>query len=287
MRNMLGQVAKALALLIALVPYLLHRIESLALGRKRSFMGMSQLLSLVPGVYGSYLRAAFYRLALERCPQECVIEFMTTFVTPEATIGRNVYLGSHCNIGFADIGEDCLFGSYVLVTSGRNQHRFTAVDIPIRLQGGEATRIVIGRDCWIGNGSIIMAHVGDGCVVAAGSVVTEALEPYSIAAGVPARVIGQRGGAQAGSGTKTGSVGQPGHGAQAGSGVLAGFGGRAASVGQAVDGKQPGSGGQAGDCAQAGDNEQAGDGAQVKARAQCNASGRCGSAGSEGPCSRM
>lgn len=184
---------KALVLLAALPFYLLHRVESLVLGRERSFMGMSQLLSLLPGVYGVCLRAAFYRLALRECTQECAIEFMTTFVSPDTVIGRNVYIGSHCNIGLADIGDDCLLGSHVLVTSGRNRHHFEDVDTPIRLQGGERHLTSIGRDCWIGNGAIVMAEVGEGCVVAAGSVVTEPLAPYSIAAGVPARVLRRRG----------------------------------------------------------------------------------------------
>ncbi|WP_353117846.1 acyltransferase [Nitratidesulfovibrio sp.] len=192
-RTMMRTAVHALALLLALAPYLLHRLESLFLGRQRSFMGMSQLLSLLPGVYGSVLRAGFYRLALRGCPQECVIEFMTTFVTPEAAVGRNVYIGSHCNLGWVEIGDDCLIGSYVLVTSGRNQHFFDDIRTPIRLQGGAPALVRIGRDCWIGNGVIVMAEIGEGCVVAAGSVVTEPLAPYSIAVGVPARVIRQRG----------------------------------------------------------------------------------------------
>lgn len=47
---------------------------------------------------------------------------------------------------------------------------------------------VIGNDVWIGMNSIIMRgiKIGDGAVVAAGSVVTRDIEPYSIVAGIPA-----------------------------------------------------------------------------------------------------
>ena len=51
--------------------------------------------------------------------------------------------------------------------------------------------IVIGKDVWIGSGAILLpgVHVGDGAVVAAGSVVREDVPPRTIVAGVPARII--------------------------------------------------------------------------------------------------
>ena len=51
--------------------------------------------------------------------------------------------------------------------------------------------IVIGKDVWIGSGAILLpgVHVGDGAVVAAGSVVREDVPPRTVVAGVPARII--------------------------------------------------------------------------------------------------
>lgn len=51
--------------------------------------------------------------------------------------------------------------------------------------------VVIGDDCWIGAGVIILAGVtiGTGCTIGAGSVVKANIPPFSIAVGVPARVI--------------------------------------------------------------------------------------------------
>jgi acetyltransferase-like isoleucine patch superfamily enzyme len=52
----------------------------------------------------------------------------------------------------------------------------------------------LGNDVWLGAGVVVTAGVtvGDGCIVGAGAVVTGDLPSGCIAAGVPARVIGQR-----------------------------------------------------------------------------------------------
>jgi len=54
--------------------------------------------------------------------------------------------------------------------------------------------IVVGNDVWIGLGATILSgvHIGNGAVVAAGSVVTRAVPAYAIVAGAPAAVIGSR-----------------------------------------------------------------------------------------------
>lgn len=54
--------------------------------------------------------------------------------------------------------------------------------------------VVIGNDVWIGTRAVILpgVTVGDGAIIAAGAVVTEAVMPYSIVAGVPARLVRMR-----------------------------------------------------------------------------------------------
>lgn len=55
-------------------------------------------------------------------------------------------------------------------------------------------RTIIGNDVWIGNNVLIKdgVKIGDGSIIGMGSVVTKDVEPYSIVAGVPARIIRYR-----------------------------------------------------------------------------------------------
>jgi len=173
--------------------YLIHALECSLTGKSLSFKSMAQFLALFPGHAGSLLRVAFLRAVMKDGHHDFHVDFLTTFVTHEVRIGRKVYIGAYCNIGLADIGDDTLIGTHVMITSGRTTHFFGDATTPIRLQGGRDACVSIGRDCWIANGAIVMADVGEGCVVAAGSVVVEPLPPYSIAGGVPAKVLGKRG----------------------------------------------------------------------------------------------
>lgn len=68
---------------------------------------------------------------------------------------------------------------------------FGAVILSHDMSRALSTDTYIGRNCFIGAHSIVMPgiRVGDGCIVATGSVVTKDVEPNSIVAGNPARVI--------------------------------------------------------------------------------------------------
>ena len=156
------------------------------------FAACSQLLSILPGKTGSYLRIGFYRFAMKRCAADCFIGFGSLFSQRATEIGPGVYIGPQCNIGACQIGRDTLIASGVHIMSGAEQHRFAALDTPIRDQGGVFTPVSIGEDSWVGNGALVLADIGDQCVVGAGAVVTRALQPQSIAVGNPARPIRTR-----------------------------------------------------------------------------------------------
>lgn len=110
----------------------------------------------------------------------------------QVSLNANVYLNA-CTGGRIVLGNDVLVGPNVVLRA--SDHRFVRRDVPIRLQGHEPGEIVVGDDVWIGVNATLVAgaHVGTGAIVAAGAVVTGAMEPYTIVGGVPTRVIGQRG----------------------------------------------------------------------------------------------
>jgi virginiamycin A acetyltransferase len=153
------------------------------------FAGQAQLLSLLPGKLGSYLRVAYYSMTLKQCPLEGYIGFGTFFAHPEVEIGRSVYIGAYCIIGMAKIGDNATIASHVSILSGKKQHGYKEIGKPIQEQKGVFTCVSIGENCWIGNNAVVMADLGVQNVVAAGSVVTKGTGPYEVLGGNPAAVI--------------------------------------------------------------------------------------------------
>lgn len=119
-------------------------------------------------------------------------------------IGTGVYIGKQVHIeANCEIGDYCLLANRVAII-GRHDHDFSAVGYPVRYAPHVGShclpspyadeKAVIESDVWLGYGVIVLTGVvvGRGTIVATGSVVTRDLPPYSIAAGTPARVVGQR-----------------------------------------------------------------------------------------------
>lgn len=190
-KRFLKAVATSLARLLVLPLYASFLGRSAVFG-EQAFRTSSQQLSLIPGFFGDYLRAEFYRLTLAGSGRAVQICFGSLFSSRLASIGDNVYIGTHCMVGNVEIGRDVLLGSAVHLLSGQSQHGIADLDTPIRLQERRLDRITIGDDTWIGNGAIVMANVGRKCVIGAGSVVVSDIPDLAIAAGNPARVIRRR-----------------------------------------------------------------------------------------------
>ncbi|ADP97670.1 acyltransferase [Marinobacter adhaerens] len=192
MKSQIKTLARIIFTLLASPLWLVYRGFSIIGNQDSVFQSVSQLLSLVPGKPGIYLRASFYSLACPDTSSEISIGFLTVLSHWDTTIERGVYVGPQCNIGKCFIGENTLLGSGVHVLSGSKQHEFNDPQRPIQEQGGTFTKIRIGRDCWLGNTSVVMSDIGDHSVVAAGAVVTRAIPPGCIVAGNPAKKVRSR-----------------------------------------------------------------------------------------------
>jgi acetyltransferase-like isoleucine patch superfamily enzyme len=111
-------------------------------------------------------------------------------------IGNNVGLGSHghygSGVGGLEIGDDTIIGNYV--SFHPENHIFSDLLIPIRLQGVNGQGIKVGKNCWIAAKVTFLdgAEVGDGCVVAAGAIVKDKFPNNVIIGGIPARILKAR-----------------------------------------------------------------------------------------------
>lgn len=154
-------------------------------------------ISWIPGIIGVWIRWAVLSVLLGRTEGPFrVLERVTIEYPSKMRLGRHV--GINCGVwinarGGVSIGDDTIIGPNCVVHSAN--HKTDDPDTPVRLQGYELAHVTIGNDVWLGAGVIVLPGVtiGDGVVIGAGAVVTKDIPARSIAVGVPAAVIGQRG----------------------------------------------------------------------------------------------
>lgn len=100
-------------------------------------------------------------------------------------IGRDFYMDNCCHLAAnADIGDNVLFASFVALVGG--DHKFDDIDCNIMDAGREILKTIrIDNNVWIGHNSIILhgVAIGEGAIVAAGSVVTKDVASYAIVGG--------------------------------------------------------------------------------------------------------
>lgn len=118
------------------------------------------------------------------------------FCTEAIKIGEGVSINFNVLIdscgGSISIGNNVLIGPNCVFRAA--DHVFSDITRPINKQGHFGGRIVIEDDCWLAANVVVVKDVtiGKGSVIGAGAVVTKNIPQYSIAGGVPARVIGNR-----------------------------------------------------------------------------------------------
>lgn len=106
-------------------------------------------------------------------------------------IGENVGIGSRCQIVCHKkivIGKGVSIGPNVMIYD--HNHKYNGVN-GVDQRSFEDGEIIVGDNCWIGAGCILLkdVHIGKNCIIGAGSVVTKNIPENSLAVGSPAKVI--------------------------------------------------------------------------------------------------
>lgn len=126
----------------------------------------------------------------------------------EVTLGDFTYIAGNTNISKTTIGKFCSIGPYCKIGLGKHPTKDFVSTHPVffsTLKQAQVTfadinyfdefaYIIIGNDVWLGANVIVVdgVKIGDGAIVAAGSVVTKDIPPYAIVGGVPAKIIKYR-----------------------------------------------------------------------------------------------
>jgi acetyltransferase-like isoleucine patch superfamily enzyme len=185
----------------------LRGCDQIALG-SHVFIGRN--VSLNAGVLVGRIQIEDYSCVLDNVNMICQTPYGAVILRNHVSIDRGVdlkaiggcievnsgtYIGPYVCMagpGPITIGKDCLIGSHTGIYA--NNHIFSDLSTPIKLQDTTQKGIVIEDNCWLGTGVKVLdgVKIGQGSVVGAGAVVTKDLPPLSVAVGVPAQVIRQR-----------------------------------------------------------------------------------------------
>jgi maltose O-acetyltransferase len=157
---------------------------------------LNMILSPLPIIGGSLIRKLLFSPLLKSSGKGLLtapgVKFLHAY---------NIEIGDRCSLSYGTmlngrgglrIGDDFTTGPDVIVLTV--EHFYQDRDLKILEQGEYESPVRIGNDVWCGARAVILPGItiADGTVVAAGAVVTKDTEPYSVVAGVPAKVINHR-----------------------------------------------------------------------------------------------
>lgn len=162
--------------------------------------GLLALVRGMPGLPGLGIRYLCVRSLARSCGENVYVgPYVMLSYLENCDIGSNVSFREFCNVGClggASIGNNVSLASgTVLLTT---EHDHTQLDTPMRSAPIIKRPTTVEDGVWVGANVVITAGVtiGRESVIGSGAVVTKPIPPYSIAVGVPAKVIGSRQGAK-------------------------------------------------------------------------------------------
>ncbi|MDG1278241.1 MAG: acyltransferase [Algoriphagus sp.] len=159
-------------------------------------MHLPRSASKYGGKYFNLMRVSAFKIILNAESKGITIESKINL-----GLKRNVKMGHHSGLGHKlKFGRDLNIGEYVMIGPeviifGQN-HEFRNLNVPMSRQGyKKSNTLMIEDDVWIGERVILNAtvsRIGTGSIIAAGSVVTKDVDPFSIVGGNPAKFIKSR-----------------------------------------------------------------------------------------------
>jgi len=153
-----------------------------------SIRPMLRILSYFPS---QRIRLAILRATAARIGVDVVLEPGVRVLSPwRLLIGSHTNIGRHVHLdarGYLSIGDNVNISDEAAVWTA--EHDIQSPNFVMT-----RARVTIENRVWVGFRSIVLPGVtlGEGCIVASGSIVTKDVPPFSVVAGVPARVIGKR-----------------------------------------------------------------------------------------------
>jgi maltose O-acetyltransferase len=140
------------------------------------------------------LRYWVAKTVFNKCGKNVNVEQGADFGTGDGiVIGNNSGIGVNAHVrGPLTIGNDVMMGPDVIILT--QNHKFDDLSIPMNKQGYQKQEVIIGNDVWIGTRVIILSgiSIGNGAIIAAGSIVTKDVPDFAIVGGNPARIIKYR-----------------------------------------------------------------------------------------------
>lgn len=142
---------------------------------------------------GKYIKIGIHTRIYPYSRIECFDSISGEKYIPQLRIGDNVLMGRYTTIlcvNSIEIGDDCMFASNCFVCD-ENHGMDPSIGLRYEQQKLTYKPVKLGKNVWVGEKAIIMPGVtiGDNAVIGAGSVVTKDIPPYTMVAGIPAKII--------------------------------------------------------------------------------------------------
>ncbi len=166
-------------------------LEGKLLKTDRFFEIVSQSVSLLPGLPGVITRRAFYWWSLKQCSLSCFLGFGTLVTDRNAIIEDSVYVGNYCILATVHLKSGTFIASRVSIPSAGKIHSRNPDGSWTPIIKENLLSITVGPDAWIGEAATVIADIGRGSMVCAGSLIIKPVDDNLMVGGNPQAIIKQ------------------------------------------------------------------------------------------------